>query len=268
MICITADIHHPSLGNKDAMSLNGSEMESALIYADILSSFNIKCTFFVTGLTAVQESIHLKRLSKNNDFEIGGHTYYGFKYRRMYNLWRKITGNSNGPACFQNWEIKKTIHVLETVCGKTVKSWRDHAFRHDKNTRKLLTMNGILYFSDIVDPDMNQPKRDPLTGIIDVPVNNLTDNDFIKRQGYSDSGPRRVTVGGFCDEVMSPKTWLDKTLRNVDNTVNSGGLATILVHPATMAVTDKFNTFTELCSKLSKYKSICMNEIGKEYNDI
>lgn len=261
MICLTADVHHKTLNNYEMRNIDSTEASLALQYVDILKKYDLNVTIFFTGLTGIQEPEKVLQIASQKGVEIGGHTFFAFKHRRLYNLWRKITGNGNGPAFFQNWEIRKTLHVLNNISLCPVVSWRNHAFRSDKNTYLLLKQNGINFVSDLVTPLLYKPRYHIPTRLIEIPINNLTDNDFIYRSSSKYIKGKTINVGGLSDKIMSPREWLKKVLYQTEKIEKAGGISTLLVHPACMKATDDFKLFRELCSELTSYQSICMKDI-------
>ncbi len=263
MICLTGDVHHRSLANVEARFLAGTEAESALRYLETVHRHGLRCTLFYTGLTALQEPSCLGNLS--DSVEIAGHSYFAFKWRAFYNAWRKIAGLANGPVLLQNWEIRRTLKVLERTSKNPVVSWRDHGFRRDHNTPFLLYKNGVRYISDLVTPFLKGPVVETATGIIEVPVNTFPDNDFIVRSTRPLPLGTPVRVGGLNGRAMAPEVWMREVLSQVQRIVTCGGVATLLVHPACMEVVDKFKTFDLLCAELANYRSICIRDIGEVY---
>ena len=262
MICLTGDIHHNALKTEDQKYLKGNEVEAALKAAKITQYYGLKYTLFCTGQCVVENSKLLKEITQMENIEIGGHNYYAFKYKLPFKIYKKLSGLSNGPYWFQKLEIKKTLDILNKISGENICSWRDHTYRHDRNTRNILRKFNIKYFSDILCGKFGQPRLN--NGIIDVPINTIPDHDYVYH------GPR--SPGTFEEKVLlqSPfqtkalhkEEWLEKLQMQVATIESFGGIATILVHPACMEIVDDFKTFTLLCKYLSQYQNCTMSEIN------
>lgn len=261
MICLTGDVHHSALRSNDLPYCKSTEIDAAWEYSRIANNFGLKVTLFCTGLCAKEAPELLKRLAKMNNVEIGGHNYFAFKPRMPFKLYYRLRGLKNGPYLFQAWEVRRTRRVLKEVTGSEIISWRDHGYRQDRNTRKILTTNGVRYCSDSLSNDRGQPKWND--GVIDVPINTIPDHDYVyhggRQPGSFDEEPLRNSV--FKTGAMAPADWLEKVKGQIIRIEEYGGVATILAHPACMEVMDDFKTFRKLCSFLSKFHSVKMNEI-------
>lgn len=265
MICLTGDVHHSTLRSNDLPYCKTTEVDAALEYARIASDHGLKVTLFCTGLCAKEAPKLIEKLTKMDNVEIGGHNYFAFKPRLPFKLYYRLTGLKNGPYYYQAWEVRKTKQVLKQVTNSEITSWRDHAYRHDKNTRKILASINIKYFSDPLSNDMGQPKWN--TGVIDVPINTLPDHDYVyhggRQPGSFDEESLRNSV--FKTGAMAPADWLEKVKNQIIRIEEFGGVSTILAHPACMEVMDDFKTFEKLCQFINQYKTVFMREIGETY---
>lgn len=261
MICLTGDVHHSSLNTADQSVCRGTEMNAAYDMAGIAAKHGIKLTLFFTGLCARESPRLLNEFSKMENIEIGGHNYYAFKFRKLFGIYGRLTGLKNGPAFYQALEVRRTIQALRTVGPAEVLSWRDHSYRHDRNTRKILARYGIRYLSDTLSGDGGQPKSNG--GVIDVPINNIPDHDYVyhgKRQpGTFDETHLLRSV--FRTGAMFKSEWLNRIKRESTEIDSNGGISVILAHPACMKIIDNFETYDNLCSFLSKFMTINVNEI-------
>lgn len=93
---------------------------------------NIPLTVFTTGL-ALERNLDLVQELKFSKHEIGGHGY------------RWINYNAMSPNR-EKEDIRKTIHIIETLCNKKVVGW--YTGRKSDQTRYLISEAGILYDSD------------------------------------------------------------------------------------------------------------------------
>lgn len=133
-VCLTGDVHHMSLETRDQEYMDRTEVEAAIEYAEVAAEYDVPVTLFVTGKAAEEEPERVKRLAVMENVEIGGHNYWAFD-TLIHKGWRGVTGSWNGPRPFQRWEIRKTIETFEEL-GIEITSWRDHAYRHDRHTRR------------------------------------------------------------------------------------------------------------------------------------
>jgi hypothetical protein len=265
MICLTGDIHHMSLRSDDQQYLTGSEVEAAIEYASIAKDFGVKATFFATGKSVVEEKENFRVLLRYPNVEIGGHTYYAFKPKWLYSgIFNRLICLSNGPAFYQNYEIKKTIRAFQDSLGINIVSWRNHAYRHDQNTYKLLGQNGIKFVSDEVEPDKIYPYNKDK--IISVPINVMPDHDHIYHANLTPESTKNWALNRdkFLPELYPIEEWLLIIKKQISNITKSKGTATLLVHPTCMKIADGFRIFENLCKFISSYESGFMRDLGKE----
>lgn len=262
MICLTGDVHHMSMQSFDQAFLPGTEVDAALKYAQIASQFKLKVTLFITGKCVEEEHAKLAILSRYKNVEFGGHNYNAFRPLLPYRLSHLILNRKNGPAFIQKRDIQKTSKIIKEKLGVKIDSWRDHAFRNDANTKKLLFSYGIKYFSDFRSPSTVLPFNDK--SLCHFPINTLPDHDHIYHGSFQDRSPkdrhRLKNRSPFGMGRMDIKDWLRVVKKQVDNISKQQGVATLLVHPGCMEIGDNFETFMALCSFLSGYESITMNE--------
>lgn len=257
MICLTGDVHHMSLRTKDQRYLKGTELETALDYAKIAKRYNLKVTLFVTGKTLFEEREQAEKLLSLENVELGGHTFATYRPKWFYALSTKLLKLSNGPAFWQNRDIVKTITAFETCLGVRIISWRDHGYRQDRNTLRLLGQNNIRYVSNTIDFEALHPVYN--NHMISVPINTLPDHDYMYH-GWLTPSSALSHPGYRYRSMYSVKEWLEKVQAQVEQIVSQGGLATLLVHPACAEVADQFESFEILCQYLSSFRSIWISE--------
>jgi len=265
VICLTGDVHHMSMKGEDQPYLQRTEVDAAQKYIEIASNYRVKITLFITGKCVMEERQEVEKLLSNGNIELGGHTYRAFTPRLPYKLSYRLLNRKNGPWFLQSYEIRKTISIFKNFFNYDIVSWRDHAYRHDKNTPKLLKKAGIQYFSDIVSPKYMGPFQKG--SLYYVPINVLPDHDYIyhgsRLPGTFDESC--LLSSEFRTKAMSVDQWLVTVKVQVKKTINGSGLATILAHPSCMEICDNFRTFEKLCQFISQYKTVYMKEIGQEY---
>jgi len=246
-VVLTGDVHHMGMETRDQSSLDGTEVDAAIEYAEIAAEYDVPVTLFCTGRCVVEQPGAMERLAAMDNVEIGGHNYWAFT-TPVHTVWRglgKVTsgviGSWNGPKPFQSYEIGRTIDALESV-GADVTTWRDHAYRHDDNTAALLSDHGITHFSDAVGPD-EQIRRE--NGVTIVPVNTPPDHEHVY---HAFRTPEFVAQsdfqGPFGSASYEVDEWGDRLLRTIQR---RDGVSTVLAHPACMKLADDFETFRTLC---------------------
>lgn len=266
-VFLTGDVHHNSGTFREQKYLNTSEIAVACRYAEILSEYGSACTLFCTGISFRDSIAEIEELERNENVELGGHTYNCYQPKAVYRSWKKMTGRSNGPAVLQSWDIKKTVSIAESTIGKSIKSWRNHAYRCDKNTDEILAKNGIRVVSNEVSPDAGVDIRNTNCGdIVSLGLNvwpdheHLVHGDLVKEQ----EGKRNFRNSGFDDKVFSSRDWLYQVESSIDTHLENGRHAVILAHPGCMMVLDDLKTFRDLCKIISKYTSYKCHDLLAE----
>ena len=258
MICLTGDVHQMTMHSSDQAYLRGSEVDAALKYVEITRRFNIKSTLFVTGRCVEEEPRRLYNLANCDGVELGGHNYNAFKPLLPYRLSQLLLNRKNGPAFIQKRDIEKTIKIIKDKLGIEIKSWRDHGYRYDSNTKLLLFSAGIKYFSDLRSNDRLLPYID--AGLWHFPINVLPDHDHIYHGIYKRKRSNRYrelekSRSPFGVGRINVNDWLKYVKIKVEQIVEQQGIATLLVHPSCMEVVDNFTAFTELCRFLSSFET-------------
>jgi len=264
VICLTGDVHHRSFNNEDRKYLKISEVEAAIEYAKIAAKYKTKVTLFLTGKAVKEEQESVRQLLRLPSVELGGHNYYAFRPRWLYNgIFVRGLGLTNGPAYYQNYEIKKTMATFKRLLGVDIVSWRDHAYRHDRNTYSLLARNGIRFVSDEVMPGRQGPYI--CDGLTIVPINVMPDHDHIYHGKITPETAQSWALNRdkFPPNLYSIEEWLEIVKNQIADIFDKNGVATILAHPACMKIADDFKVFASLCRFISKYDSVLMRELSK-----
>lgn len=266
-VCLTGDVHHMSLKTRDQEYMERTEVEAAIDYAKIAQEHDVPVTLFVTGKAVKEEPSRVRRLADMPNVEIGGHNYWAFT-TPVHKAWRAIEkgtggriGSWNGPPPFQRWEIQKTITTLESI-GARVRSWRDHAYRHDRYTPSLLADCDISHFSDRVEPNGEVKTFGP---IIDVPINAPPDHEHVYHSFRTPEFVEQVSFSGpFGSESSSVESWCDTVLKTVEERRGDDSVTTVLAHPSCMTLADGLDSFTRLVKHISSLDPIQMSEISPE----
>jgi hypothetical protein len=253
-VCITGDVHHMSMATRDQEYLEGTEVEAAIEYAGIAADYDVPVTLFCTGKCVAEEPERMAQLAAMDNVELGGHNYWAFT-TPVHSAWRaleKVTGGRlgswSGPRAFQAYEIRKTVSAFGDL-GVDIRCWRDHAYRYDRHTPKLLLRYGITHFSDAVEPAGEIRKNGRLTT---VPINTPPDHEHVYH-AFRNPGSAAVEdfEGPFGTESRSADQWVECVLEHVNDHQNAGRTATVLAHPACMRLADGFAAFEQLCESIS-----------------
>jgi hypothetical protein len=259
--CLTGDVHHMSLRTKDQPFLKSTEAEAALVYARICEDFGIPVTLFVTGKLLLEEDKAVRALARMEHVELAGHGYDGFRPRLAYKLSGRLLGLKNGPRFWQSYQVGKTLRLMESRIGVKAVSWRNHALRHDRNTADILMRGGIKFWSDFVNQQCLRPYLSQ--GLVCVPINTLMDHDHLIHGPRTREVLTRAAQRGWirAENICSPEEWLARVLQQVWQIVAAGGVATILAHPACMALADEFWTLAALCRGLKAWPAVQMRQL-------
>lgn len=259
-VCLTGDVHHMSLSTRDQEYLDGTEVEAAIEYARTAAEYDVPVTLFCTGRALVEEPGGIRELAKMDSVELGGHNYWAFD-TPIHKVSRGLLGTWNGPRLFQAWEIRKSIDKFSEL-GIDIRSWRDHAYRHDENTPFLLAKAGITHFSDRVGPGRGVTRDDGLTV---VPINTPPDHEHVYHAFRTREFVREAGfVGPFGSESRHVQAWVDWVLERIDEIEARGDIATVLAHPSCMQLADGMSAFERLVARIDERgTTVMMREVDR-----
>lgn len=204
--------------------------------------------------------------------EIGGHTYSGIPAGKIYKLWCKITKGylpthspTYGSPFKQKIDIKKMIEIVKKKTGLNIISWRSHGYIHDKNTYIILSKMGIKIVSDEISSKKIYPEEIK-KGLISVPINVIPDHDHIYHAHRDENFVEKAKKVGygkddFGIDSYDIKKWGEMVKKQVYEIEKKGGIATILMHPLCMYLSDEFKTAEKLIEFFSKFDTIWMKEV-------
>jgi len=300
IVFLTGDIHHMSMNGLDQQYLyNISEVEAAIKYMEIASSYRLKVTLFISGKTFIEEPHNIHNLLKYKDFlEIGGHTYNCFRPRLLHYLYQIIFKSFYGPYFHQKQDINKTLNIIQEFTKKPCLSWRTHELKCDHITYSILQKSGVKYISDRMALKGRIKRLE--NGLIDIPINIISDHNYIYHSFITPEFVKfmklirqdkyfnclnlkqipikmklkilaKEIVKKFLDyqlknlpfgiEGYTPEKWLELVKKQIEETLTDIGTVTLLVHPACMELTDGMKTFEKLCSFLSNYQTSVFKEV-------
>ncbi len=266
MICLTCDIHHTSLQTGNQLACPITEAEVANRFAGLLEQAGVKATFFVTGKCFEEEWPEVIKFCANPLISIQGHNYNCFTPPLLHRVWKKLTGNYNGPACIENRDIQRTVEIIAEKTGKRITCWRNHMYMHGPNTDKLLLKHGIKLCSDGVDISYSKPLIKP-SGIYHFPLNIIPDHEHIyhaertpewvawwqKRYNWSDD---------FGSESYPIEQWTELVLEGLRKNEAAGKISNMIIHPITMYLSDQFASFKKILSYLAAKECVHLADLA------
>lgn len=250
-VCLTADVHNRSRRSWEQRWLGQDEVDILAEYLRIAADHGVPVTVFVSGRAARDNPERLRGLMAAHDTEIGGHWYDAFPWPLPYGIWGRAFGLRRGPEWWQRREIRRAIDAITDVTGARIRSWRDHAYRHDRNTADLLAAEGVRVMSDEVDARQMGPHVEGK--MLVVPINVLPDHENIRHLP-----PRR---GRVFPGTLTADEWVDRVEQQVAAIVARGGVATVLAHPTCMKLSDDFAAFRRLCRALAQNRCVRLSDL-------
>ncbi|OGV50168.1 MAG: hypothetical protein A2017_18570 [Lentisphaerae bacterium GWF2_44_16] len=269
MICLTGDIHHDSLKINDQRFIPDgmNEIEICGKYLELLKKYNLKVTFYTTGMTFQEQWEEFKAIAEADNVEIGGHTFSGLP--RKTESTDAATGlpscshaHSHGTYEDQEQDVQKMIGIAEEKTGKKLLTWRSHGLVKDENTEKILFVNGIRFISDELNWNKILPEKTE-AGLISHPMNVLMDHDHLFHAHRTcEYVERQRKNWPFKDAPTNRSFEIDKWGRIVRAQIQAidemGGLATILMHPLCMYLADGFKTAEKIFEFIASLKTKCV----------
>ena len=130
----------------------------------------------------------------------------------------------------------------------------------DKQTCRILTRLGVQAVSDALDASARQPLLLP-EGIVSLPINVLPDHNHIY---HAERTPERIVretpPGNFSYGSMAIGEWYDIVEAQIHEIHADGGIATVLVHPICMHISDDFHIFERICRLAAQLGTIWTSE--------
>jgi hypothetical protein len=256
-VVLTGDVHQ-TIGSSDQRFARRTEAALSVDYARIASLYGLRVTLFFTGRAVVEDGNDAIDLLKMDNVEIGGHGWDALRPRWWHRVMNVLTGSPHGPSMLQRQMIRRTCETLERYTSLPVRSWRNHAYRHNKETPYLLHEAGVVTWSDWVSYGESRPLPHP-SGITVLPINTLPDHEHLRHGARQPELVAKEESGA----AYPPDQWYDRISTQVDAITDNGGIATILAHPICMHVVDDFTTFEKMCRFLSRYTSLSAGEVPK-----
>lgn len=269
MICLTGDIHHSSLNTGNQQHCDITEIQVAVKYLKLLEEHSVKANFFITGRSFLEEWDDLKPLCNSKLVELGGHNFNAFKPELGHRIWKKLTGNYNGPYSVQKADAKRTIKIIQNKTGKRINVWRNHMYMHGMNTERVLFEQGIKICSDGVKKDSNGLVKHK-SGIYNFYLNIIPDHEHLihaertpewiewwqKRYNWSDD---------FGKDSYYIDKWTDLVLEGLEENEKNGRISNMIIHPITLYLCDKLDSFqNRILPYLADHETIFMSSLLKD----
>ncbi len=257
MVCLTGNVRHRSYRNVDRPYARDTEVQLALRYCEIAARHHVKVTMFITGKACIEEQNGVGNLSRQANAELGGHTFCAFQSVRHW-LSRTLGGSALGSAAMQRRDIEQTIAAIQSVTGKRITVWRNHASRSDVRTYRLLGDCGIRLVSDRITEHTTAVER-VSQELLSLPINTLPDHEQLLHGKYAER----------CSGVAAPhgrrtiQEWRETVEQQVHTIEQLGGIATITAHPLCMDIADHMHEFEQLCRFLSHYETRWASEVAE-----
>jgi hypothetical protein len=254
MIVLTGDIHHMSLGTPDQarMPRGVTEVSACEKYLEIANESAIEPTIYASGNLAQKERSLLSHLWQKFRFELGGHTYSCMKPRLLYAFSRIVLRRANGPRFYQSIEIARTVNALAAVTRTPIRSWRNHAYRHDCNTVSLLARHRIQSVSNQVALRAGVVPIDTVYGRVwNIPINTPPDHESL----HPDDGNEGIS------RFSDASHWAAEVLRQIERNELESTPSVILAHPACMAIADGMAALKWLTRRLPAPKCVTMTRL-------
>jgi len=270
MICLTGDLHHNSLGTGNQAHCDLPEIEVAYRYLGLLERAGVKTTFFVSGKSFVEEWDRLQPICASDIVEIGGHNFSCFTPALWHRFSKKVFGSYNGPRWYEDWDVRRTVDVIEERTGHRIRCWRNHMYMHGPHTDAVLARNGFSVCSDGVQRSANGPQQS-CSQLVSLPINVMPDHEhlyhaertpewvdwWVKRYQWSDD---------YGSASYRIEEWTERVLDELRQHERDGVLSVMIIHPITMYLCDKFHCFERILEFLSERETVTMTEALERLN--
>lgn len=268
MICLTGDLHHSSLQTGNQSHCDLPEIDVAYRYLRMLEEANVNVTFFVSGKSFVEEWDRLQPICDHPLVEIGGHNYSCFTPALWHRASKKLFRSYNGPRWYETWDVQRTIDVIRSRTGKTIRSWRNHMYMHGPNTNDVLASCGIKICSDGVAAASNGPRSNS-TGLWSLPINVMPDHEHLyhaeRTPEWVDQWVRRYQWrDDYGPESYYVEDWTDRVLDELRRHEESNVLSVMIIHPITLYLCDRFDSFQRILEFISTCQTVKLSELPAE----
>lgn len=265
MICLTGDIHHQSLNTGNQQHCEHTEVRTAQLYLELLRDAGVKVTFFISGKAFAEQWDELRPICSEPLVELGGHTWSCFEPALWHRFWNKALGSYNGPAWYQRLDVQRTIRIIRRKAGRTIRSWRNHMYMHGPFTDRILAEQGIRVCSDQVVAGAAGPAWNA-AGILDVPINIIPDHEHLyhaeRTPAWVEAWRRRYRWSdAFGSDSYHIDQWTEIVLEQLHEREERGELSTLIIHPITMYLCDRFGGFRRILDFLADRETVHFSDV-------
>jgi peptidoglycan/xylan/chitin deacetylase (PgdA/CDA1 family) len=265
MICLTGDLHHQSLRTGNQQHCEISEVAVAARYLRMLEEARVNVTFFVSGLTFVEQWPELRPLCESERVEIGGHNWSCLTPALFHRASQKLLGSYNGPEFVQRRDAERTIAVARSRAGRTIRAFRNHMYMHGPFTERALAAAGIRVCSDGVAARSRGPERHA-TGIYNVPINVIPDHEHLYHAERTPAWVSRWQRRYRWSDDFGPgsyhvEEWTELVLEGLRRNEERGAVSTMIIHPITLYLCDRFRSFRRILDHLAARPTVLMSDL-------
>jgi len=263
-VCLTGDLHHASLRTGNQAHADRSEIDIAAHYTERLREAGVKVTYFISGRAMEEEWPSLQPICDSANVEIGGHNYSCFTPPLAHRVFKKVMGSYNGPGFVQRRDALRTMAAIENRTGKRIRAFRNHMYMHGPGTEAVLASCGIEVCSDGVRAASPGPEWHG-GGLYNLPLNVIPDHEHLyhaeRTRDWVDQWQRRY---GFSDDFGSQsyevEEWTDLVLAQLHANAERGALSTMLIHPITLYLCDRFHAFSRILDVLARAETVFVSQ--------
>lgn len=265
MICLTGDLHHHTLGTGNQKHCDLRENQVARRYLDLLERANVKVTFFISGKSFLEEWEDIGPIVAHPLVEVGGHNWSCFTPELWHRFSKKVFGSYNGPAWYQRRDAVKTMGIAERLGGKRIAAWRNHMYMHGPHTEQVLAEAGIRVCSDGGRRDAAGPVW-TAPGIWDLKINVIPDHEHLY---HAERTPEWVAwwkkryrwADDWGPDSYGIEEWVEIALDDLRRNEERGAVSTLIIHPITMYLCDRFACFERLLDYISRRETVHVSEV-------
>ncbi len=265
MIWLSGDLHHAGLKTGNQRHADISEIQGAHRYLELLADVGVKVTFFVSGRAFDDEWSDLAPIVEHPLVEIGGHNYACFKPELPHRIYKKLTGNYHGPAWLERADVLRTLAAARRRTSKPVRCWRNHMYMHGPNTERVLAGCGIELCSDGVDRFASGPRWHP-AGLYNLPINIIPDHEHLYHAERTREWVARWQARYAWSDDYGPASydidrWTELVLAGLAEREAARVLSTVIIHPITMYLCDRFASFRRILQFLAAARTVHASEV-------
>jgi hypothetical protein len=179
---------------------------------------------------------------------------------------KKLCGSYNGPAFIQRHDVERTIDVIRRRTGRTIRSWRNHMYMHGPYTYDVLEAAGIEVCSDVVSSTASGPAW-VRPGLLELPINVMPDHEHLfhaeRTPEWVAAWQRRYNWSdAFGSESYYVDAWADRVLAQIEEHEARGALSTLIIHPITMYLCDRFGSVKRILDRIREAETIHVSEVA------